>query len=461
MSRLSVVEASFYASVDRHEKKQQDGKSVAIPEWSINNVRRLFFGRDYVVVEHHVKLAKMPMIRTSIPLKGSMDEDFMALSSGGKVPPLSTLLTSGRVMSSIEEIVICTSGYPESLFMHDVSRLLNEVANENRFPRLTSIFALECGILELKELFPKAIEPTETLYEKAKASGVGLRLIKSFDNPNWVSRTALRGNYYLPDRGKLKQHFDDLKAKQVVSEREGKLLELDAKRVADHHGKYYPTLLNTIRSIHLILGESQSIFNASPVISKAEWGKYFSQDYFKRVMNMFPTLFISDDLNIRRVDFDTLYAVMRANGADEVGVESIDEIRSLFFDVILDANHQSYTLESNKYDALESYKALGRILDRVFNVLMDMVYHGYVRFVARGGKKLIPHYFSMLPDCVGIHYTVTMSEVVNTLIGGKTDYDAGYVFSNTSAVLVPVAEMTRQVKFSDAKRILSGLKLLL
>src|SRR5690606_27639485 len=130
------------ATIERKRLSSNEPKPI-IHEWSPNNFRRLIVGFDWAVIQHFVTSQRSHTLIERVDLRTVCMKDMELIASEPqKYKSILSSIISGRVLSSLEEIVFCTEGYPERMLSYDT--FLKDLLDGNtsyttRFPRLRHI----------------------------------------------------------------------------------------------------------------------------------------------------------------------------------------------------------------------------------------------------------------------------------------------------------------------------------
>lgn len=437
--------------------RERDGEQIA--GWSPNNVRKLIISANWAVVEYFLTGGKYPRSFVQVDLRSALNSDLELLRTDQtKYIPILNVLTSGRILSSVEEIIFSTEGYPSALLNIDTNHSKLQVGNvnlENRFVRLRHITLANTGIETLSKLAVDAKKTNSLILDILLEESVSHQILIEPHKDDWWKGQALRPKYYLMDKTSLAKYFDDVKAKKQVEEKENKLRELDLgkqKELVAENERQFGAILT---QIYDLFEKAHGVFSRASVPSKAEWASFLEYKNICRGIRLELQKSEERVISYRKINFDKLIEVFRTCQADEDTVRSIMRFRDTVFKDILQ-NEEEYKRESNKSNLTESIQTLKNLIAKVLELLTNMVFSAFVHFLTRNSESYILFYFEQTNiSSTQIEYTRPMVEFVNTY--GKHG-QAKISMDKIGAREVLVDQFPVTSRLSTVKAVLEGLE---
>lgn len=404
------------ATIERKRLSSNEPKPI-IHEWSPNNFRRLIVGFDWAVIQHFVTSQRSHTLIERVDLRTVCMKDMELIASEPqKYKSILSSIISGRVLSSLEEIVFCTEGYPERMLSYDT--FLKDLLDGNtsyttRFPRLRHISCCSCKVENIWHLLEKTKKPTELLLDAIKEEGIQIQHFIEPHVDDWWSGTSLRAQFYSMDSGVLQQYFEKLKNEIVAVKRSERLQQIDAKNDFAAIEKYMPAINSVIKWEIDLIDKGQQIFMGASIVSKAEWAQYLSFENFCRgirlLLNMSPE-FIKV---VRRIDFECIIKVMRDNGIDEGNIQNLERFREIVFKHILKSEDE-YRLEVNKDSIPKSLMILQKLIGITFCRVVDIIYLSFIKYLTQNSVEYAQFHFEGLKEHISdVMYTRPMIECWN------------------------------------------------
>ncbi|WP_127505933.1 hypothetical protein [Paenibacillus humicus] len=445
------------AAIERKKRSPHKPKPI-IHEWSPNNFRRLVIGFDWAVIQHFVTSQRSRTLIERVDLRTICKKDTEVLASESqKYKSILSSITSGRILSSLEEIVFCTEGYPKRMLSNDT--FLKDLVDGNtkydtRFPRLRHISYCPCKVENLWQLLERTKKPTELLLDAIKEEGIQIQHFIEPHVDDWWSGTSLRPQFYSMDSGVLQQYFEKLKNEIVAIKRSERLQQIDAKNNFAAVEKYMPAINSVIKWEIDLIDKGQQIFMGASIVSKAEWAQYLSFKNFCRgirlLLNMSPE-FIKV---VRRIDFECIIKVMRDNGIDEGNIQNLERFREIVFKHILKSEDE-YRSEVNKDSIPKSLMILQKLIGITFCRVVDITYLSFIKYVTQNSVEYAQFHFEGLKEHISdLMYTRPMIKCWNDHLEvgiSKKAMDA------IGANEVLVEQLDVRAKYIEATKMLNGL----
>ena len=286
MSRFSILENEINKNLKIDTKSNE-----VIRGWSPNNVRRLVIGYNVAVVQYFATGGKYGKRVEVVNLEKGVKEALIEKQSGTyKQESIITVLTKGRVCSSIEEIVFCVKDYPKEDLNVDANVHNLVKANttlESRFPRLRHIYLTTLDIRIVADLLIKAVGGGELLHDEVVNNGGEIKLLSSTNKDTWYKGTALRPKYYPMDEEVLKGYFEKVQSKFEQRIRDEKLKELSSKDDVDLNNRginMCNKLSASLDYYRKVNSSADKVFNTATIIQKAEWAKFLDNKNLAKLL---------------------------------------------------------------------------------------------------------------------------------------------------------------------------------
>jgi hypothetical protein len=458
--RFQELEKAINKGVEANERRSANSNErvPVIPDWSPNNFRRVIIGFDAAVIVHFVTSRLSPTLIEKVDLRSHAQKDSELLQTdSSKYKPILDALVSGRVLSSIEEIIFCQKGYPSQMANADttLSRLASGSTNlETRFPRLRHISYVPCGVEDLWNLLPDAKPANKLLLDLLKPAGIPSKSFVELHEEDWWTSTSLRPQYYSMDSTTLAKYFDGLKDTMESTKRTERLEELDAEQDKAFLDKNLPAINSILKWVYDLFAKSQSVFDRASIINKAEWASFL--EYKNSCKGIRLELSKNQELvtAARRIDFDRIVRSMRANGIDEEIVRNLLKFRDTVFTHILN-NEEEYKRESNKDNMAPSLITIQKLAGTIYNHEVNIVYLAFMRYLTRNSVEFAPFFFeklqSQVPELV---YTRSTVEYWNNHLPTG---DAKAAMDKIGARELLVEEFKVPFKYAEANKLLAGL----
>lgn len=441
MSRLEVLEKEINKGIAIDEKS-----SVQVSGWSPNNVRRLIIGFDTAIVQYYVTGGKYRRLMEKVDFGRHCNEDID--SAGGvsnkKYKSVLDVLSKGRVLSSVEEIIFCSKMYPEHILKLDVGGLKGSVDFlKNRYVRLTHVSVADCSVKEMYEGIQAMDNHKEGLLYPKLRGVINLQTVMDMDNKQWWSKSYLRPKYYKMDEDELKRYFDSVDSKMSRGVRERELANMDRDRHKASVDKAMPTLSGAMETALSLLDTCHRIFEQSGVLSKSIWAWRLERGNLLKVIDFELANIPKTQLGFKGIG---LNAVKSLAGEEYRGVlERFEPLHTEMFE------KDDASRKNNPTISIEQLQKLTAIMVRT---IVNTVYVSYVDYLSSNGKGYIEHYYSNLnEDVSGLTYSRPIVEFCNRM---NTIQVAKDVFDKTGAKEVLVGEFPYSVMLKETARLLKA-----
>jgi hypothetical protein len=453
MVRLSVLEKEINKGIAVDEKS-----NILINNWSPNNVRRLIIGLDFAIVNYFVTGPKYNKLVEIVDFRRVKDKDLESIEhEPQKYKSILSVLTTGRICSSVEEIIFCSQGYPTNLLTADcdTTKLATGNANlENRFTRLRHVSIVDTDVQTIAKHLENARSAETLLLDVLKENNIPLTAVAMLHEENWWKGISLRPKYYSMDADILPKYFNKLKATKGSQEREDLLDELSSKQDSETLRKTIPAINAILRFTFNQIETGNEIFNKAPIISKAEWASVIeTKNTFKGIRKELA----KNEARIkdyRRIDFDKILKVAIANDTQQEDIQNIEKFRDIIFNHILN-NEEEFKRDSNKAPFAESMESLKKLVFNVFIVEVNIVYLAFAKYLTRNTPEYVEFFQGRLKmDTSQIVYTRTTMEFCNNHI------ESGYAkqaMDKIGATEVLVDQYTIPARMSNSTILLEGL----
>lgn len=400
MFRLQKVVDEINKGLTINEKSGQ-----LISGWSPNNVRRVIFGWDYLILQYHITGGRFQRLIEVKNLQSSAVKDYELLTTNRteKLKPVINSLVENRVCSNVEEIIFDISNYDGYAFVIDsnLTKLGGKGNIDSRFPRLRGIYRVESNYRQMAEFANNTKQPNTSLIEALKKNGVlvaPIYLSSNLEEEKWKKGSATRPQFYAFDT-KLGEHFSKLREEFELQKREENLRELDRKRTSSLVKQNILPTIVLIRLIRETIEQADTVYKKAPVLSKSEWAKYFQhQNFLKGVGKEFRHLYSDGEESlitlIRKIDFGAIYQALMDSGVSDGIIDDVKYIETLFFDHLLTTKDTQYKRDTNKSSFEKSTATFKRAVVSLFNTLVKVVYFVLAEYLARNTPKYTMDFYN-------------------------------------------------------------------
>ncbi|EQF29940.1 hypothetical protein QEW_4489 [Clostridioides difficile CD160] len=388
MTRYAMLEAEINKNIVIDEKN-----NVIIDNWTPNNLRRLIIGNSQALVQYYITGGKYKNISELVKFGNKIDNDLLLLENNNYSSIL-RVLTSKRIISSIEEIIFCSNNYNAALLNVDVnSWLLKEKSKlKSRFVRLHNISIVDCSVLNVASLIRAVESPDKLLIEELKKK-YPVTVVERIHENDWYMNTSMRERWYTMDKenGKLYQYFRALKLNKEEELKEKKLqdIELDnTKKLLNEHRNKIFSLINNINKN---LNTMNKISNTLSMIEKSEWGLYLTPSFIKKMLlNKYDNT-LED---IRSIDIEKIISILKVMNEDELSKELIF-FNDILYNKVL--KKENYKANYKKSDIKNSIKKLINLLNFIlYTVIFSSCNLTFISYVSREGIKYVDYHVDIL-----------------------------------------------------------------
>lgn len=459
MYRFEQVLRHLNKGVNVVERKN-DGDSSAntlIAEWSPNNIRRLVFAYDWVVVQHFITTKKSPRLLERIDLRGRAEKDWELIRTNAsqyKSPLLA--ITHGRVLSSLEEIIFCHSQYPPELLRMDLRPDLlmdRGTTLSTRFPRLRHISIVGFGVAEIWRYLQETKDDMTLVLDALKKDGIPIKTLVEQHQDDWWSGSALRPQYYVLDGGKLSEYFEKVKQKFEEEKKQKYLEELENKRSLSALEKHV-SVFTVIPLCLQLIKDADKVFAAAPMISKAEWAYFLQRKTFFRGIRQGLGKEMDLLLAMRRVNFVKLEEYLRDKEQGEFMIQCLREYRDIVFKEIFGV--EEYKRESNHDTVQDSIETLTNFTSKFFILVINIIHLSFVSYLLRNTGDYVREQYARIKDKIHpVRYTRPLVAYLNIHLGEGVPKKA---LEDIEAEEVLVEEFKVSQMLEQAQKILSALE---
>lgn len=451
MSRFALLERELNKGVTVDTKS-----NVVIHNWSPNNVRRLIIGVDFVIVNYFVSGGKYNNKTVLLDLRRSINLDRQQLvTEPDKYIPIIEVLTRGRILSSVEEVLFCTEGYPPDLLQADTNMSKLSKGNttlEKRFPRLRYVSAVAMKVSDIPPHLAKIGKSEASLLDILKEDGKSGATLLDFSNENWYKQTSLRPQWYSMDGDILQRYFDKIKTEREAKDKQEKLDSLTADKNKEVIVQGVATSGKAIKIWLDLINKGQQVYTGASIINKADWAKLLQGKAVIKGLRI--ELTNTDIVNqIRRIDFETILS-SKYQGVQEENLHVIKQLRDMLFTDIF-PNETEYKRDSNKSTIKESMTCLNKTALILLATTLNISYLAYTSYLTRNSLEYAEYYFDLVKsDIPSLKYTRRNIEYCNK---HQEDGLAKKALDKTTAVEVMVDEFPLDERVRGAKKLLSSL----
>ena len=449
MTRYAMLEAEINKNIVIDEKN-----NVTIDNWTPNNLRRLIIGNNQALVQYYITGGKYKNISELVKFGNKIDNDLLQLENHSYSSIL-RVLTSKRVISSIEEIIFCSSNYNAALLNADVNSWLSKERSKlkSRFVRLHSISIVDCSVLNVASLIKSVESPTKLLIEELKKK-YPVTVVESIHENDWYMNTSMRERWYTMDKenGKLYQYFKTLKISKEKEIKEKKLQEFELDNAKKLLNEYRNKIFSLTNHINKNLNTMSKVSSTLSVIERLEWGLYLTPSFIRKMLlNKFGNT-LED---IRTIDIDKIISISKLMNDDEISKEL-----TLFNDTLYNKilKKENYKVNYKKSDIKKSIQKLITLLNFIlYTVIFSSCNLTFVSYVNREGIKYIDYHVDSLKigNSLIKKYTKNDIEVYNTY---EDENKIHKVYNKLSFILVKQEDYTLSEKRQTINNILDTFK---
>lgn len=431
MSRYTMLEKEINKGIKIDEKSNQ-----LINNWSPNNVRRLIIGSQHAIVQYHVTGVKYRHQIEVVSYGNMLNQDIEQLRNDPKkYVPLIKVLTAGRICSSIEEILFCSTSYPQDLLKLDMDVWSITPNNggdvltrlTNRFVRLHKISVVPCGVKDVASLLEVKAGTNPAL---AKLTIPNEKVLYSMHQDDWFKGTALRSHKYSMDRadGALAKHFATFKESVDSLDRQSKLDEIDFEKDKEILQREYSAINVLCARIMENVEKANAVFDGVNLFDKTVWagclyyknmGKGIRQELFYPCSkpNRSDEELVKDNLvqkrlsTVKRIDTEKIVSYLKRMSLNTKNIEGF--MGFIFESVLIEIPNTR-----EKSDISTSLKSLRTLLVAILNMQMNISYTALVDYLSQSSVKYADHYAFNL-DLTELVYTRPIVEYMNKTLTNR------------------------------------------
>lgn len=452
--------------------KVDEKSGVVIRDWSPNNVRRLIIGTDCAVVCYHVTGGKFSSLVKVIEFGvDSSAECFEYHQGASNIKPLLSVLVDGRICSCIEEIVVCTRGYDTNMlsFDYDLSVLLSRKndltasALHSRFPRLHSIYSIDCTVADIFEHVRESKSANTLLYTTLIESGNNYNI--KFDGvaADWWKGSFLRPQLYgmdAPD-SPLARRFESVKQYYLNLERDVKVAKAMAKKYAKIREEFLPLYSVWSKAFYSLSEGCNSVYSGASLLEKTVWGSFLDNRKVEKTFNKL------NEANVKQwkyIDFNQLRTILLATDDTEDSMSVDVSYLTLMYNLIEygkleNIKEISDDVKKREYLSVEQSKALLKSASsNILNLYICLIFAAFVKNIGVNGAKYASVNYGRLTnvDASRINYDQGMVSIINKML--PETVNAGDVLGDIGATRVTAKALGLSEKLNSAFVILEILE---
>lgn len=453
MGRFQLLEREINKGISVDEKS-----NIVISNWSPNNVRRLIVGFEFAIVQYFRTGSKYPKLVEIVDLRRHSEIDLQQVMTEPQTyKSILTVLTNGRICSSVEEIIFCTTGYNEMLLKldSDYTKLAsNNASLENRFVRLRHISHVPLSVREMAIIINSAKSSDDLLLDVLKQEGITSKALLEQHQSDWWRGSSLRPKYYTMDAEVLYSYFEAVRKKKDTQIREDKLDEIEVKRSRELLRDSLSPTIHVLNYIYDIFDKANEVFERAPILSKAEWADVLQyQNMLRGIRRELIKKRPSIINEYRKIDFDKILSMLRNNEITENKIRHVLRLRDVVFNQML--NSEEYKRESNKVGLSESLQLIQKLTGVLFNAQFSIVFLSLVKYLTRNTPEHARFFFDMLKgELPSLNYSRSLMEYCNSNIEPNWAKSA---MDKIGATELLAEQYTLVMKNNDIQKILSSL----
>ncbi|HBG5344209.1 TPA: hypothetical protein KQG29_001573 [Clostridioides difficile] len=444
MNRYKILESEINKGILIDEKN-----NVLINNWTPNNVRRIIIGSSEALVQYYVTEGKYKEKIKLVKFGNKMECD-VALLNKNKYSSILKVLTSKRVLSSVEEIIFCTKDYNLALLDIDINQWIfkERKSLSTRFVRLHSISLVDCSVLDVASIINRTIGPEQLLISELNKK-YKLNIVEKIHEYDWYLNTKLRDYWYSMDKegGKLERYFNSLKLKKEKEYKLNKLKNIEIKKLEKLWTSYGKNILFLVREINKCFNTMEKIFYELSYIEKFEWGRYLNYQFTKKML----IDKYGDNLEkIRSIDISTL---LEHINIDEKDSKDMLLFKDILYNKIL--KNSEYKMEYKKMATEDSILEYLNLLNTIlYKILFNSCNLAFISYLTREGTKYIDYQINILNigNTFIEKYTKKDLELYNSY---EDESKVHHVYKNLSAKLVKDKDCSIQERINIINNILN------
>ena len=317
-----------------------------ISNWTPNNVRRVVISPDGLLVNFHiVGYSYKKSCATKVFKRDEAEKCF----NNRYYTPMYKALTSGRVCSCIEEIIILTQS-ENGLMLPNAEKNIPVIAEQHSLYRLYGIGIMNITMSEFINRYGSMLNDKYRLVLEDEST---FKIQKKIITRDWWVCYSLRPSYYSMDAedGKLSKHFNTVKEYRNTLDRKNKVKEIEDKKAKELIDKYRSKLEILDKTLYVALYVGAVLNNKGNV--KDSDCEILSDDNF---INKFKTNFINI-INSEGYNLPSAYKDILSNST----VMALKSYRFVFED------------DNTEYNFSESFDYLRKFVVSIYTLLVNLV----------------------------------------------------------------------------------------
>jgi hypothetical protein len=458
VNRFEVLEKEINKGIKVDEKSNE-----VISNWSPNNVRRIVIGSNVAVVQYFVTGGRYSRLVEIVGMQAALQKDILKISQeGGKLKSILAVLTTGRVCSSVEEIVFSLEDYPEQMLRVDTD--LTTLASTldslgSRFPRLRHISATPLSVKDIVDsgLLQETREGGKLLLDALKVKKVPVKTIEEPHTTDWWKGTSLRPRYYTMDGQRLTDYFDKVKESLGKVDKQETLKKLSEAKSILALERASQGLMQITGLISSMVKTANDVCENSSIVSKSEWSSVLTYRSMGQGIKKYIGMNEETVESFNKIDIQSIIdlAEQAPNMADIV--PSLKTLEMYLSDAIWGDNlgdPLNYDLHSLRESIKELQNFAGSFLDAQCNIIMV----SFVRYLKRNSLDYVDHFYQQIKEGIDspIQYTRSMIACCNMHVRRG---EAKQVMDKIGAVEVLVDNFPLGERVKTAKSMLKALSL--
>lgn len=431
--------------------------NVVFGDWTPHNIRRLIVGVDRAIIQYHVTGGKFTSLTHVIDYSSLVNSDCNIFRENpNKLKSLISVLTDVRICSAVEEIVFCTSKYPQPLLMHDCN--LDKISSgintsiKNRFPRLAKVYVLNVDVSSIEDIVRENVQPEKLLYDVLSSKGIRGNVIAKVNDEWYAGNTKFwNSGIYTMDKedGTLYKRLQSVADKYAEEINKSKILNSESNRkrkIAESHLMKLDTIMNEIDDLHEQLS---NLVGRCGIVTKAKWGKYVMD---VNIISSFHKLISGIQGKVDKICWLDVYNIIKDNCPDIIPLFNTLYVAIKQKEYYIGGDvevHNQYKKELLLSDT-DSCKLFSQLCVSFMVHLCQCIYAGVVRCLAVTTPKYVATNYKNWGMSGGdlIAFTKTTAEHVNNIAG--VDYTHS-VLEAIGAKFILESDYSVRSKYEDAK----------
>ncbi|HBG2132371.1 TPA: hypothetical protein KPJ62_002697 [Clostridioides difficile] len=444
MNRYKVLESEINKGILIDEKN-----NVIINNWTPNNVRRIIIGSSEALVQYYVTEGKYKERIKLVKFGNGIEYDITLLNKN-KYSSILKVLTSKRVLSSVEEIIFCTKDYNLALLDVDINQWIfkEKKSLATRFVRLHSISIIDCSVSDVASMINSTFAPEKLLISELNKKYT-VNIVEKIHEHDWFLNTKLRDYCYSMDKedGKLARYFTSLKLKKEKEYKLNKLKDIETKKFEKLWTRHGKNIIFLIREINKHFNTMENIFYELSYIEKLEWGKYINYQFIKKML----IDKYGDNLEkVRAVDISRLLEYINV---DERDSKDMLLFKDILYNKIL--RNSEYKMEYKKIALEDSILEYLNILNTIlYKIIFNSCNLAFISYLSREGIKYIDYQIEVLNigNAFIEKYTKKDLELYNSY---EDENKVKYVYNSLSAKVVKDKDCSIHERINTINNILN------